>query len=220
MSAVGAALAVPEGRENLFRLALAALLGVGLTFLARRERRPSRTLAQPLAQAQVLLAVGGALLVMVIGDSLARAFSVAGAAGIIRFRTPVENPRDTLLLLLLLALGMACGLGLYGPALAAAAFLGGLLAAMDGLRKDPARLLQLDVTSEPGAPPAGQVEAVLARAGASFEARQVAAGPTPSVRYQVSLGTGQSLAELNAALLQAEGIRSVAWAAPKRSEPA
>ena len=62
-------------------------------------------------QAQTLLCVSGALMMIIIGNSLARAFGIAGAAAIIRFRTPVDDPRDATILFLLLALGMAAGIG-------------------------------------------------------------------------------------------------------------
>jgi hypothetical protein len=35
----------------------------------------------------------GAMVMVIIGSSVARAFGMAGAAGIVRFRTPVEDPR-------------------------------------------------------------------------------------------------------------------------------
>jgi len=60
-----------------------------------------------LEQAQILLCVFGALMTIVIRDSLARAFGIAGAARLIGFRTPVEDPIDTIILFLSLGLGMA-----------------------------------------------------------------------------------------------------------------
>ncbi len=61
-----------------------------------RHRRPAAVRAArranpALEQAQVLLCVSGALMMIIIGSSLARAFGIAGAASIIRFRTPVED---------------------------------------------------------------------------------------------------------------------------------
>ena len=63
-------------------------------------------------QAHVLLCLAGALTMLIVGDSLPRAFGIAGAAAIVRFRTPVEDPRDITVLYLLMALGMSAGLGL------------------------------------------------------------------------------------------------------------
>ena len=76
-----------------------------MAYRAERDANPA------LDQAQVLLCVAGALMMIIIGSNLARAFGIAGAASIIRFRTPVEDPRDITVLFILMGLGMAAGLG-------------------------------------------------------------------------------------------------------------
>src|SRR6185436_13017511 len=95
---------------ELAKLVVAAVVGMLVTLVQRRyrsDRAPNPTLEQ----AQVLLCVSGALMMIIIGSSLARAFGIAGAASIIRFRTPVEDARDITVLFLLMGLGMAAGLG-------------------------------------------------------------------------------------------------------------
>lgn len=67
----------------------------------------------------VLLAVLIAVLTLVIGNSVARAFSLVGALAIVRFRTVVEETRDTAFVIYAVASGMACGAGF--PLAAAAA---------------------------------------------------------------------------------------------------
>ena len=77
----------------------------------------------------VLLTVLIAMVTMVIGDSIARAFSLVGALAIVRFRTVVEDTRDTAFVIFAVAVGMAAGAGFLKAALvglpfaAAAAFL-------------------------------------------------------------------------------------------------
>ena len=105
---------------ELLKLAIATILALVVTAVHKRYHR-DKPLSRSLEQAQVLLGVAGAMIVIIIGDSVARAFGVLGAASIIRFRTPVEDPKDTIVLFLLLALGMACGLGAFGTAVIAAA---------------------------------------------------------------------------------------------------
>ena len=56
------------------------------------------------------------MMMIIIGNSLARAFGIAGAAGIVRFRTPVDDPKDVTILFLLMGLGMATGLGAFAVA--------------------------------------------------------------------------------------------------------
>lgn len=65
-----------------------------------------------LLNALVMLAVITALTIMVIGDSLARAFGLVGAMSIIRFRTAIKDVMDVVHIFLALAIGMTAGVGL------------------------------------------------------------------------------------------------------------
>src|ERR671925_329065 len=98
--------------------------------------------------AQILLCVSGAMMMVIIGDSLARAFGIAGAAGIIRFRTPVEDPKDVTILFLLMALGMACGLGAFAVAGLGAAFLCGFLVLLERTSERRPRAITVEIASE------------------------------------------------------------------------
>ncbi len=64
-----------------------------------------------------LLSMITALVMMVIGNSIARAFSLVGALSIIRFRTPVKDTRDTAFVFFSLAIGMATGTGAHAIAI-------------------------------------------------------------------------------------------------------
>ncbi len=89
---------------------VAAIVGMLVTAV-HRGYRSEREANPTLDQAQVLLCVAGALMMIIIGSDLARAFGIAGAASIIRFRTPIEDARDITVLFILMGLGMAAGLG-------------------------------------------------------------------------------------------------------------
>jgi uncharacterized membrane protein YhiD involved in acid resistance len=60
-------------------------------------------------QALVLGAIVTTMVMMAIGDSLARGLGVFGAMAIIRFRTRIEDPRDVLFLFAALSTGLAIG---------------------------------------------------------------------------------------------------------------
>jgi uncharacterized membrane protein YhiD involved in acid resistance len=92
------------------RLALAALL---TAMLAYRPRRLSRTVKRNpfVAQTQILMAVVASALMMVVGDSAARAFGIFAAASLVRFRTNIKDPKEITVLLLALAIGLATGVG-------------------------------------------------------------------------------------------------------------
>lgn len=63
-------------------------------------------------QALMLGAVVTAMVMMAVGDSLARGLGVFGAMAIIRFRTRIDDPRNVLFLFAALSSGLA--VGVYG----------------------------------------------------------------------------------------------------------
>ena len=74
-----------------------------------------------------MLAVVGALIMLVVGASLARAFGIVGAASLIRYRSKIDDPKDAVVMLCALAVGLASGVGLYALAVFATVFLVGSL---------------------------------------------------------------------------------------------
>lgn len=61
----------------------------------------------------IMISVTVALIMVIIGSEIARAFALVGAMSIIRFRNPVKDPRDVAFLFMTIAIGMACGVGFY-----------------------------------------------------------------------------------------------------------
>ena len=61
----------------------------------------------------LLLTVGGALIWIVVADNLVRAFGLAGALSLIRFRTVLREPMNTIKVFYAIIIGMACGLGQF-----------------------------------------------------------------------------------------------------------
>ena len=92
------------------RLTLAAVLAAMLAFRPRRVRRIIRR--NPfVAQTQILLAVVSSALMMIVGDSAARAFGIFAAVSFVRFRTNIRDPKEVTVLLVSLAIGLATGTG-------------------------------------------------------------------------------------------------------------
>ncbi|HEX8137195.1 MAG TPA: DUF4956 domain-containing protein [Pyrinomonadaceae bacterium] len=92
------------------RIALAALLVALLAFRPRRHKSVLR-LNPYVAQTQILLAVVASALMMIVGDSAARAFGIFAAASLVRFRTNIRDPKEITVLLVSLAVGLATGVG-------------------------------------------------------------------------------------------------------------
>jgi uncharacterized membrane protein YhiD involved in acid resistance len=64
-----------------------------------------------------------AVVMLVVGSNLARAFGVVGAAGLVRYRAKVEDNKDAGVMLSTLAVGLACGVGQYVIAIFSAFFI-------------------------------------------------------------------------------------------------
>ncbi len=93
-----------------YRLIAACLIGWLVGHIYRRTYTGQR-FAPTLPDTHLLLCLGGALIWLVVGDNLVRAFGLAGTIGLIRYRTIVRDPKDTTILLFSMVMGMACGLG-------------------------------------------------------------------------------------------------------------
>ena len=95
----------------LVRLPLAAVLGTALALRPRRRSQGARKVV--VIQTQIMLSVVGAVIMLVVGNSLSRAFGIVGAAGLIRYRSNIADPKDAVVMLSALAAGLAVGVGLF-----------------------------------------------------------------------------------------------------------
>lgn len=67
---------------------------------------------------QVLGSVAACIMIMAIGNNLARGLGILGTLAIIRFRTPVRDPRDIIFLFASFAIGIASGAAVFSVAIA------------------------------------------------------------------------------------------------------
>ncbi len=65
------------------------------------------------ASTLVLVTLIASIVIMVIGNNLARAFGLVGAFSIIRFRTVIKDTKDTVFVFLSIVIGMAIGSSSY-----------------------------------------------------------------------------------------------------------
>src|SRR5438105_2367791 len=94
--------------ELLFRLLLSMTLGFIVMFVYRIGRR-GEPRNRSFEITLVLLTILIAMVTKVIGDSVARAFSLVGALSIVRFRTVVRDTQDTAYVIFAVVVGMAEG---------------------------------------------------------------------------------------------------------------
>lgn len=201
--------------RNMAKLVAAGLIGLLVTAVQRRFQ--DKPMTQALEHAQILLCVSGAMVMMIIGESLARAFGVAGAASIIRFRTPIEDPKDITILFLLMALGMAAGLGAFEIAAAGTAFLCLFLLIIERVASGQPRTMMVEIGAVSREFPLTHVQGVFARNGIVFEPREVLQGKQAAMVYHTRLDPSLSLEDVSAQLMEGNaGIASVSWEPPRR----
>jgi uncharacterized membrane protein YhiD involved in acid resistance len=99
----------PEEAFKRLGLALAGGFVVAGVYVLGTGRRREETATLPTTL--VLLTVVIAIVTLVIGNSMARAFGLVGALSIVRFRTVVEDTRDTAFVIFAVVVGMAIGAG-------------------------------------------------------------------------------------------------------------
>jgi hypothetical protein len=202
----------------VFRLILAAAYGgcVAVLFQASYGRRKAD--GTIMVTTLVLLAILVAMVSVVIGESMARAFSLVGALSIVRFRTVVEDTRDTAFVIFAVIVGMAAGAGsilvpVVGIPIAGAAALmlsrlgNGFTAGTNGADKSR---LDIRIALRPDAEQL--LAGVLQRHLNRFRLTTVDTaqkGTALDLKYEVQLQAGKSMATLVLELNQVEGVQSV-----------
>ena len=204
---------------ELAKLIAAAVIGMLVTIVHRQYRHGSERQANPaMDQAQVLLCISGAMMMIIIGNNLARAFGIAGAASIIRFRTPVDDARDITILFLLMGLGMAAGLGALAVAGLGTLFLCAMIPLLNLFSSERPRTMMVEIIAEERDFPMAHVHHVFAVNGILFEPREVSQGDEATAKYLTTLKPTDSLEDLSAQLMGdgKKGIKNVSWSPPKR----
>jgi uncharacterized membrane protein YhiD involved in acid resistance len=128
------------------RCLLATLLGAVVAYRPWRALlRDVPPVARETAQAQSLIAMAGSVMVSIIGDSQALAFGLVGLGGFIRFRSGIKDTRDAAVMFVMIGVGMACGLGNLGLAVAAAGFAVVVLGFFDAFGTSRPRRVQVAI---------------------------------------------------------------------------
>jgi uncharacterized membrane protein YhiD involved in acid resistance len=151
-------------------LPLATALGAALALRPRRRGTPKRS--APVVQTQIILAIIGALVMIVVGTSLARAFGVVGAAGLVRYRAKVEDPKDAGVMLTTLAVGLGSGIGVYGLAVFATVFLMAVLWIIESFEPTARKQFILEIKAKEVGKLQTRIEALLRRRRVKFELRE------------------------------------------------
>ena len=98
--------------EIIINLIVAFFLGFVISLVYKKTHK-GLSYSQSFVLTNIFVCVIVSMVIMVIGNNLARAFALVGALSIIRFRTVVKDTKDTAFIFWSLAAGMASGTGSY-----------------------------------------------------------------------------------------------------------
>ena len=98
--------------EVLVALSLSFALCLLLAYFYRQSHR-GLSYSVSFVHAMVILGVTVAVIMLIIGSNIARAFTLVGALSIIRFRNPIKDSRDVAFIFVSMAIGMSVGTGFY-----------------------------------------------------------------------------------------------------------
>jgi uncharacterized membrane protein YhiD involved in acid resistance len=98
--------------DILINMVLAFTLGLVISYIYKITHK-GLSYSQSFMLTIVFVALIVSMVMMVIGNNLARAFALVGALTIIRFRTVIKDTKDTAYIFLALASGMAAGTSSY-----------------------------------------------------------------------------------------------------------
>lgn len=204
--------------DNLFNLlvglVLATLLILALVQTYRTTHRGAIYSASFL-QALFVLGACTTLIMLVIGNEIARAFSLVGALSIVRFRTAIKDPRDVGFVFASLALGMACGTGFYYQAILFTLFLCGLLLLLGKLNIGRAEaneaIVRVTANAHTGNGSMESLEAALKSAGTQpvLINRVLEGAELETISWRVRTGSAKEQGELQQRLRALTGVRSV-----------
>jgi uncharacterized membrane protein YhiD involved in acid resistance len=182
----------------------------------RRAGSPPRDPA--VIETQIVLAIVGAAIMLIVGASLARAFGIAGAANLIRYRAKIEDPKDAVVMLSTLAVGLASGVGLFGIALASTLFIAVTLWIIEGFETRVRTFLLTVKLGENTSARRADVEKLLREAGTQYELRTTSG---EELSYLVTAGASLKTERLSAALsaLVPEGKAQIEWKEDTKARP-
>lgn len=212
MTSVFGAPAIPP-TSIAVRLVASLLFGAAVAWIYRHSR-DTQDASPTFPATLVLLAVLIAMVTQVIGDNVARAFSLVGALSIVRFRTVVRDTQDTAFVIFAVVVGMAVGAGAPWVATIGLVIVGGASFAMRpaALAASPALRFTLTLRLGLGLDLNQVLDGAL---DAHLQTRDLKSiettrqGTSIDVAYDTVLKAGCSPDDLVKALYRIEGVHAV-----------
>jgi uncharacterized membrane protein YhiD involved in acid resistance len=102
--------------DILFALSLSFVLGLTLATVYRWTHQ-SFSYARSFLHTMVLATIVITIMIMAIGNNMARGLGIMGAMAFVRFRTPIRDPRDIIFLFASMSIGIASGAQVFDVAI-------------------------------------------------------------------------------------------------------
>jgi hypothetical protein len=207
--------------EILVRFLFAVLLSGILAFRPRKDV-PLFRRSLFVSQTQILLSVVAAALMMVVGDSAARAFAIFAAASLVRFRTNIRDPKEITVLLISLALGLAAGVGRWELGLALCLFALALLWLLEYNEKGAIyRSMVVNIKTRDTVHTEMMIKKIFKRMKLDAEVRSLTPAdeekPVGSIDYYLSIPLNLTTDRVSDAIAKAdsENIETISWSTTK-----
>jgi uncharacterized membrane protein YhiD involved in acid resistance len=210
------------GFQITLRLLLAVILSGVLAFRPRKDV-PLFRRSLFVSQTQILLAVVAAALMMVVGDSAARAFAIFAAASLVRFRTNIRDPKEITVLLISLALGLAAGVGRWELGIALCLFALALLWLLEFNEQESIfRSMELTIKTSDTDKTQQVLQKIFRRKRLDAEVREIdppdpeKEGSTGSIVYYLNLPLSLRTDSMSDRILRADSsVEKIQWSKTK-----
>lgn len=117
--------------DSVLTIIVSFILGTAISLTYMKTSNNKGGYSKNFSLTLIILPVVIAIIVLLIGSNVARAFSLAGVFSIIRFRSAPGDPKDISYVLFTVAAGLACGVGYFGYAILFTVFLCILMLALN-----------------------------------------------------------------------------------------
>lgn len=101
------------GVEQIIVAILASFILAMMVAAVYRWTYQGLSFSRSFVHTMVLAAIITSILIMAIGNNLARGLGILGTLAIVRFRTPIRDPRDIIFLFMTIAIGISCGAAVF-----------------------------------------------------------------------------------------------------------
>ncbi len=209
--------------QIILRLFFAVVLSGILAFRPRADV-PLFRRSLYVSQTQILLAVVAAALMMVFGDSAARAFAIFAAASLVRFRTNIRDPKEITVLLISLALGLAAGVGRWELGIALCLFALALLWLLEfNEQQNIFRSMELTIKTRDTDKTQDVLQKIFRRRKLDAEVRELdppdEKNPVGSIVYYLNLPLNLRTDAMSDRILRADpSIEKIQWSKTKSAQ--